>query len=142
MSPILGLEITPPCQRKKQGSSPRSSLSSAVTLSCTSLHYEAFQRVYSLCQVPGVVFPARAGYSVFARISILPWQEKVCFCSPFPFVSSCIDCFDFTRNLGLLWAPVGRAVMVMRNKFRLCPKLIVLLLHLQQNPKQNTQADF
>lgn len=105
-SPILGLEIIPPCQRKKQGCSPRTSLPSIVTLSRTGLHYEAFQRAYSLCQVPGVVSPERAAYSVLARISILPWQAKVWFCSPFPFVSSHIRCFDFTRNPGSLWAPL------------------------------------
>lgn len=64
-----------------------------------------------------MVSPVSVGCSFFARIFILPWQGKVCFCSPFPLVSSCIDCFDFTHNPGLLWAPVGRAVMVIRNKF-------------------------
>lgn len=117
---ILGLEITPPCQREKQGNSPHTSLLSAVTFFSTSLRYEAFQR-FSLSQVPGVVSHVRLGYLLFARISILPWQREVCFCSPFPFVSSCIGCFDFAHNLGLLWAPAGRALMVMRNKSRLRP---------------------
>lgn len=138
----MSLEITPPCQREKQGNSPHTSLLSAVMFFCTSLLYEAFQSMYSLSQVPGVVLHVRVGYSLFARISILPWQGKVCSCGPFPFVSSCIDCFDFAHHLGLLWASVGRAPMVMRNKSRLCPKLITLLLHLQQNPKQNVQDDF
>lgn len=139
MLPIWGSEITPPCKREKQGNSPHTSLLSAVTFFCTSLHSEAFQSLYSLSQVPGVVSHVRVGYSLFARISILPWQGKVCFCSPCPFVSSCIDCFDFGFNLGLLWAPV---VAVMRNKSRLCPQLIILSLHLRQNPKQNAQDDF
>lgn len=142
MLPILGLEITLPCKREKQGYSPHSSLLSAVTFFCTSLHCEAFQSLYSLSQLPGVVSHVRVGYSLFARIYILPWQGKVCFCNCFPFVSSCIDCFDFAHNLGLLWVPVGRAVVIMRNRSRLGPQPIILLLHLQQNLKQNAQDDF
>lgn len=142
MSPILGLEIPPSCQREKQGNSPHTSLLSAETLFCRSLHCEASQSMYRLSQVPGVVSHVRVGYSLFARISILPWQVKVCFCSPLPFVSSFIDCFDFALNLGLLWAPVGRAVMVMRNKSSLCPQPIILLLRLQQSPIRNAQDDF